>query len=1776
MHRNREKKLQLDAMRSNHDNDVSVQSTPPIRNEENSQPVWIKVSILEEHLSLNEGNNDDGASSRSSLINRGGGSWGWVYGYAKIDKRLVPPSSSKENTLNNTPRPFGQYQLRKTLAIDQKKLPPAPSPTSQDWHASRQSKTITIQDEWNTVYNGYTVTLTAEEVAGNVLLANVYQDGTEGPPKNLIELTHLHEPSLLQSLRQRYSSRNVYTFCGSILLALNPFCEIEGLYGENRMNEYWSRELTDCGSDRLDIEPHVYAVAHEAFRAMKRAFDDVKERTKQRNSDICTDQSILVSGESGAGKTVTTKIVMRYLATLSKKSATGCALTDAPDMQTSSGMEQQVLQSNPVLESFGNARTVRNDNSSRFGKFIEIQFHKSGCLMGASIKTYLLEKVRLIQQAEGERNYHIFYELLNGLKPREKERQDFGLYGLGVHDFRMTSTSGTFDRRDGVRDADTYKGLRNAMATVGFSSIEQKEILQIVSGLLHMSNLNFFETKSDAATLDESQTSLAHVLKLFGVDLYSLNDALCTRTITVGQEVMKKNLCLDKAENAIQALMKATYGALFEHIVKRINKSITVGSEENTELNSTSEYSRDEYAFIKILDIFGFESFELNSFEQMCINYCNEALQQQFNKFIFKLEQQEYERENIAWSFISFPDNQDVLDLIEKKHTGIFSILDEQCKLAKCTDQSFANVTYEKCRDHPRFIADRTQKAAGSFSINHYAGPVEYSSASFLEKNKDELPKEATDFLFSSSITLLTKLGSILSKNKSAGNKPTRNGGSSQRMQRSLGSLASASVGNQFAVQLRELRQRIDKTAPHYIRCLKPNDELTPDNFVPSIIADQLRCAGVLEAVRVSRVGYPQRYLKDMFVRRYRILKAHQLRQRDVCEALVEYVVPQIWEIQNPVSESAIDHGHPSKSVQSAMYDLVSVGIQLGKTKVFLRQNAFDALEYLRDQKLNSAAIQIQAKFRMYYQRLVYEYHCYSVFVVQSCFRRYLAKKKLQEIKKNTVAIMIQSMWRGYMIYSNYSLILFVTGWCQRTNRGNIGRAIYHRLRQEKKVLIIQSWFRMKRCRKRYLVQRCIVLNLQQLFRGKKARIILRQLMLNAKDLSQVLIERDELKKVAVQLKLQLEEANRKVEDKAAQLAVEARVESEESKAKKRAVRCEENKYSQDSLQQGSAIEELKRINVELIKQVADLKQQISTLQESSKGTGDVFVDREIDTTEDCELRKIKNAALQKDREIKNLREEIKILKERDRAITKKLDCAQLTDSALAEHYKRYPLKSDGSRRALTSVSLLDNENDITNWPSHCTNSTELNDSWSREFPNCVRNYNVDTPIHSAIRAANDDALSVAVTNCEDIAFDINRGGHDGRTPLHLAVLNSNSTSIEFLLENHSVANAQDNLGNTALHFSESVAIMKLLLETGSANPNIPNGEGFCALHVAAQRRDVESVRILLEYNANVNVADDKKWLTPLHLIAQEHTFAQNEGQSTLPTIEIARLLCETTTPCRIDINYQDKNGDTPLHHACCLWTEVAGDLVSLFLRYNGSPNIPNNRGQSPMHLLLHNTKLRRFAFYHELIHLILYHGGDTNVPSQTGCTPLHLALYHQDLDSAMQLLDKGAQLHLPWKKPLRWQTHWIEIDTGKVFCLDMIEDKESLSRILSAITCEQTWAPNLSKCMHCKKRIGKFGRQYHCRHCGSFICSQCSPNKLDASIFPPHCNTVHSNGEPERVCSICEQILLSRKHEQSMMGRDVYAVHGQEDVSYLDVDTVFQNAENNSGILSPQVQVDF
>lgn len=869
------------------------------------------------------------------------------------DRKNLPTNNEKPTTVS----PFGNYTLRKCVIS-----PPKPSNTAAGsncpaistlpWDTASPTKRPVVKPTTTTVamtvrvddaefapdsLQGRTVsfsyaTTTTTPTSNNkgaavtdeqrVCLANDWwtreyecdddnnnnaTEPTNEPPTDLTALEQLHEPAVVYCLLRRYQKNQIYTYTGKILLALNPFAQLPHLYGEEVMWEYCSKtQQQQDRSPRNSPEkdqpqqkrrrssrppPHVYAVAEDAYRS---AMDSIQNNTSVAASRAFAggNQSILVSGESGAGKTVTTKIILQYLAVLSQKADTSAAVV--------TGIESQVLESNPILESFGNARTVRNDNSSRFGKFLEMQFEATGCLVEASIQTYLLEKVRLISQAPGERNYHIFYEMLSGLSAQE--RRALHMSGRSVNDFCMTSMSGTIDRRDGVKDCDTFQELRTACDTVGFSRSEQSDLFTVACALLYTSNLTFVEDSVDGSTLDSTNPSLRFALDLLGVDASVLNNALCTCAIEARGETLYKCLSIDRAEKATEALIKATYSALFAYIVRRINCFISNRQDRPV---SMVNGLKPRIASIGVLDIFGFESFERNSFEQLCINFCNEALQQQFNRFVFKLEQEEYHREGIDWSFISFPDNQDVLDLIEKRHDGILSVLDEQSRLPQCTDATFASAIYQKCIVHPRFGATKAMQAQLSFAVQHYAGLVEYDSECFLEKNKDELPKETTELLISSSYAFLAMLGKGLAGESQQLNQSSMSSRTPQKGHKQLhrsSSLLRESVGTQFCSQLKVLRTRIESTTPHYVRCLKPNDDLLPHKFDALVIADQLRCAGVLEAVRVSRVGFSNRYYHENFVSRFSLLeptsiakhKQKKLKGRELCCILVDLLSPKL------------------------------------------------------------------------------------------------------------------------------------------------------------------------------------------------------------------------------------------------------------------------------------------------------------------------------------------------------------------------------------------------------------------------------------------------------------------------------------------------------------------------------------------------------------------------------------------------------------------------------------------------------------------------------------------------------------------------------------------------------------------------------------------------------------------------------------------------------------------------------------------------------------------
>lgn len=614
---------------------------------------WVPTSVLAEALGVPRNDKKKEALD----LDRTGGEWDWSLCWVLSGIVCGGGTSSFSNS-NNT----------------------------QQHPSSLKVQVIDTESE----FHGRTVEIPAAMLqARPAVLANTTElDTVDMPPNDLITLTHLHEASVVHCLKKRYEHDMIYTSTGPILLALNPFKSLPQLYGDDTMGQYWAagERIQDACHD---LVPHVFGSAHAAFRKM---MEGIELKITSGLTNVPCDQSMLVSGESGAGKTVTTKHIMKYLATLSQRKAEhakrcraaspGRSEGNAPPRRGSAisrrasreaswkagavieekgtflecvdvGLEEKqmlttihglglnvVLESNPILEAFGNARTVRNDNSSRFGKFIELQFKQTGSLIGASIETYLLEKVRLIHQNPGERNFHIFYELLAAAT--DEERQSYHLKGLAAKDFRLTSASGTFDRRDGADDAALFDDLVLALGTMGFDPQTQEDIFAVTVAFLHASNVTFSALSDDSSKVDDKNPSLKPMLKLLGIDFQEFQSAMCEYEIETGVDSYRRQVNQESAVKGLEAFIKGTYGAMFAFIVQTINKKISFKPSKRTPAFSAKAAS------IGVLDIFGFESIVNNSFEQLCINYCNETLQQQFNLFIFKSEQEEYKNEGMV------------------------------------------------------------------------------------------------------------------------------------------------------------------------------------------------------------------------------------------------------------------------------------------------------------------------------------------------------------------------------------------------------------------------------------------------------------------------------------------------------------------------------------------------------------------------------------------------------------------------------------------------------------------------------------------------------------------------------------------------------------------------------------------------------------------------------------------------------------------------------------------------------------------------------------------------------------------------------------------------------------------------------------------------------------------------------------------------------------------------------------------------------------------------
>ncbi|GAB2275306.1 Myosin-1 [Dionaea muscipula] len=718
---------------------------------------------------------------------------------------------------------------------------------------------------------------------------------------DLMQLSYLNEPSVLYNLQYRYNKNMIYTKAGPVLVAINPFKRV-GLYGNDYIESYKHKSIES---------PHVYAIADTALREMRR--DEVN-------------QSIIISGESGAGKTETAKIAMQYLAALGG----------------GSGIEYEILKTNPILEAFGNAKTLRNDNSSRFGKLIEIHFSETGKISGARIQTFLLEKSRVVQCAEGERSYHIFYQLCAGAPPVVREKLNL----KSVEEYKYLCGSNCYTI-SGVDDAEQFLNVMEALDVVHVRKDDQQSAFAMVAAVLWLGNVSFVVTDNENHVEPVVDEALLSVAGLIGCSVEALQLALSTRNMKVGNDNIVQKLTLSQAIDTRDALAKSIYSCLFDWLVEQINKSLSVGK-------------RRTGRSISILDIYGFESFERNSFEQFCINYANERLQQHFNRHLFKLEQEEYIQDGIDWARVEFEDNQDCLNLFEKKPLGLLSLLDEESTFPNATDLTFAHKLTQHLKLNPSFRGERDK----AFGVCHYAGQVTYDTTGFLEKNRDLLHLDSIQLLSSCSASLPQIFASSMltqSEKHIVGPLHKSGGAESQKL----------SVATKFKGQLFQLMQRLENTTPHFIRCIKPNDIQSPGIYEQALVLHQLRCCGVLEVVRISRSGFPTRMSHQKFARRYGFLLLDDVASQD------------------PLSVSvAILH----------QFQILPEMYQVGYTKLFFRTGQIGMLEDTRNRTLH------------------------GILRVQSCFRGYQARGYLQELKKGISTL--QSFIRGEKTRKEFAVLL--------------------------------------------------------------------------------------------------------------------------------------------------------------------------------------------------------------------------------------------------------------------------------------------------------------------------------------------------------------------------------------------------------------------------------------------------------------------------------------------------------------------------------------------------------------------------------------------------------------------------------------------------------------------------------------------------------------------------------------------------------------------------------
>ncbi|XP_074040826.1 myosin heavy chain isoform X26 [Leptinotarsa decemlineata] len=721
---------------------------------------------------------------------------------------------------------------------------------------------------------------------------NVHQ---VNPPKyekveDMADLTYLNDASVLHNLKQRYYSKLIYTYSGLFCVAINPY---------KRFPVYTNRcAKLYRGKRRNEVPPHIFAISDGAY---------VNMLTNHEN------QSMLITGESGAGKTENTKKVIAYFATV------GASTKKATDDSVKKGnLEDQVVQTNPVLEAFGNAKTVRNDNSSRFGKFIRIHFGPTGKLAGADIETYLLEKARVISQQSLERSYHIFYQIMSGAVAGVKEKC---LLSNDIYDYNYVSQGKV--TIPNVDDGEECALTDEAFDILGFTQEEKDNVYKITAAVMHMGCMKFKQRGREEQAEPDGTEEGERVGKLLGVDTAALYQAFVKPRIKVGNEFVTQGRNVNQVSYSVGAMSKAMFDRVFKFLVKKCNETL--------------DTKQKRQHFIGVLDIAGFEIFDFNGFEQLCINFTNEKLQQFFNHHMFVLEQEEYQREGIEWAFIDFGmDLAACIELIEKP-MGILSILEEESMFPKATDKTFEEkLNTNHLGKSPNFQKPKPPKPgqqAAHFTLGHYAGNVPYNITGWLEKNKDPLNDTVVDLFKKGSNKLLVEIFA---------DHPGQSGGAAEKGRGKKGG-GFATVSSAYKEQLNNLMTTLRSTQPHFVRCIIPNELKQPGVIDSHLVMHQLTCNGVLEGIRICRKGFPNRMVYPDFKLRYKIL--------------------------NPAGVSK--ESDPKKCGQIILdaSGLDSELYRLGHTKVFFRAGVLGQMEELRDERLGKIVTWMQSWVRGYLSR---------------------------------------------------------------------------------------------------------------------------------------------------------------------------------------------------------------------------------------------------------------------------------------------------------------------------------------------------------------------------------------------------------------------------------------------------------------------------------------------------------------------------------------------------------------------------------------------------------------------------------------------------------------------------------------------------------------------------------------------------------------------------------------------------------------------------------------